>query len=98
MYIVSSYGVSRPSEVTADLQSQVRHLSGLMSQIIEHLEIFVACDFTLRITLGGDQHRDSRSGSSDTADCFDWMSISVVVAKQRRKSRSNSRSGAVRLM
>jgi hypothetical protein len=57
MYIVSSYGVSRPSEVTADLQSQVRHLSGLMSQIIEHLEIFVACDFTLRITLGGDQHR-----------------------------------------
>jgi hypothetical protein len=96
MYIVSSYGVSRPSEVTADLQSQVRHLSGLMSQIIEHLEIFVACDFTLRITLGGDQYRATLAlVQTDTVGFFDWMSMSVVVAKQRRQSRSNSRSGAV---
>jgi hypothetical protein len=28
-----------------------------MSQIIEQLEIFVACDFPLRITLGSDRRR-----------------------------------------
>jgi hypothetical protein len=53
---LATYGIPR-IERPADPYSYERRLSDLVSQIIEHLEIFVTRDFTLRISLSGDRRR-----------------------------------------